>query len=330
LQTKLLEHRSVKAWRELRPEKIEPRQIEVLKENKHRAVYRLDGVGPDNSAVIAKRALPEKAKKERTVYEDVLPRLPLPTLHYYGCVEEEDGRFWWLFLEDAGRQQYSPSLEAHRSLAALWFGRLHSSAVCQDLEVDLPDRGLGLYKTYLRSILELLPQREAISSLPDDDQAVLVNIAATCAFVAERWGQIEALCDPLPRAFIHDDCLAKNVHVRSNGDGLSIAPFDWGGAGWGYPATDLGQLRLPYKGQPPDNPDPIAYHAVVRDRWPSLDLQRIRQLVNLGQLFWSLKVISRGLPELDYAPEYLEHVMYNFRIYEAILADSVRWAKWQA
>ena len=56
LQTNLLEHPAVNAWRELRPENIKPGQIEILKERKNRAVYRLVGVGPDNSAIIAKRA----------------------------------------------------------------------------------------------------------------------------------------------------------------------------------------------------------------------------------------------------------------------------------
>ena len=124
--------------------------------------------------------------------------------------------------------------------------------------------------------------------------------------------------------------VAKNVHVRYSPDGLTLAPFDWGGAGWGLPATDLGQLRLPYQGRPPKNPNLAAYHAVVRERWPDLGVETIRRLVDLGQLFWSLKVISRCLPEFEYDPAYLEYVMYNFRIYETILADAHALVYWLA
>ena len=46
-------------------------------------------------------------------------------------------------------------------------------------------------------------------------------------------------------------------------------------------------------------------------------------------MFWSLKVISRSLPEFTYKQAYLEYVMYNYRIYEAVLADSVRSARWE-
>jgi thiamine kinase-like enzyme len=329
LQTDLLEHPAVKAWGELRPERVEPEQIEILKQKTKGAVYRLAGVGPGNSAIIAKRARQAKAVIERTIYEEVLPHLPVTTLHYYGCIEEEDGRFWWLFLEDVGEQRYSPSVEEHRALAARWFGEMHTSAERVGLKANLPDRGPNLYLTYLRSARELIPQIRPITSLSVDDMAVLINIVSICVFLEAHWSQVETFCDRMPRTFVHDDCLAKNVHVRTTQAGLTIAPIDWGGAGWGLPATDLGQLRLPYRGQPPANPDIATYQSIVRDQWPSLDAQTIQQLANLGQMFWSLKVISRAVPEFDYEWAHIEHVMYNFRIYEAALADSIRLARWE-
>ena len=328
IQTDLLEHPAVKAWGKLRPARVKPDRIEVLKEKKERAVYRLPEVGPGNSAVIAKRARQEKAVLERTIYEEVLPNLPMTTLDYYGSIEEEDGRFWWLFVEDAGDQQYSPSVREHRAIAARWFGVMHTSARRVDLKTHLPDRGPNLYLLYLVSIRELVPQIRAIPALPADDLAVMANIVSMCEFLEAHWSQIESFCERIPRTFIHDDCLAKNVHVRTTQGGLTIAPFDWGGAGWGLPATDLGQLRLPYRGQPPENPDFVMYLSCVRDMWPSFDVQTIQQLANLGQMFWSIKVIRRALPEFDYDWAQIEHVMYNLRIYETTLADSTRAARW--
>src|SRR6266487_3633994 len=76
LPANLLDHRAVKAWRRIQPESFEPRNIEVLKLTKKKsAVYRLIGVGPNGSAVIAKRVRTETATVERTVYETVLTRV---------------------------------------------------------------------------------------------------------------------------------------------------------------------------------------------------------------------------------------------------------------
>src|SRR5947208_11232788 len=101
-----LEHPAARAWRELRPGRDTPGRIETLHGRQSKAwkrtVYRLAGVGPAGSAVIAKRCLAAQAAPERTLYEEVLPHLPVPVLRYYGFLGEPDGHFCWLFLEDAG------------------------------------------------------------------------------------------------------------------------------------------------------------------------------------------------------------------------------------
>ena len=329
LHTDLLERPAVKAWAELRPERVEPEQIEILKQKKKGAVYRLTGVGPGNSAVIAKRCRHKRAVIERAVYEEILPHLPMSTPDYYGCVEEEDNRFWWLFLEDVGDQQYAPSVEEHRALAARWLGAMHTAAEGLSRKAPLPDRGPDHYLMYLRSARETIPQIRAIPSLKATDRALLKNIVSLCEFLEAHWGQVETFCDGMPRTFIHGDCLVKNVLVRTTAEGLKFAPFDWGGAGWGLPATDLGQLGLPYRDVPPSSPDCATYSSVVRDQWPSLDVEMVQQLANLGQMFWSLKVISRCVPEFDYKRAHIEHVIYNFSVYESVLANTIRSARWE-
>src|SRR5882724_10900500 len=53
--TTWLEHPAIRAWNELYPERMEPQKIETLKKKaKRSAVYRLEGLGPQGSAVIAK------------------------------------------------------------------------------------------------------------------------------------------------------------------------------------------------------------------------------------------------------------------------------------
>jgi hypothetical protein len=329
VQNDLLEHQAVKAWTELSPARVKPERIEVLKEKTKGAVYRLVGVGPGNSGVIAKRCRHERAVIERPVYEKVLPHLPVPTIQYFGCIEEDENRFWWLFLEDVGDERYSPFVEEHPALAAQWLGTMHTAAESLRVKAPLPDRGSNHYLEYLQSAREAIPQIRAIPSLRPTGRTVLQHIVSLCEFLEANWTHVDKLCDRMPRTFIHGDCLAKNVHVRTTQEGLTLAPFDWGGAGWGLPATDLGQLALPYRHLPPASPDCATYLSVVRDHWPGLDIQTVRQLANLGQMFWSLKVISRSIPEFDYQGAHIESIIDKFGVYESVLADSIRAARWE-
>src|SRR5690349_2103969 len=57
--------------------------VDVLKENRSTAVYRLRGAGPGDSPVIAKRCGATVADVERTIYESILPQLPLRSVAYY-------------------------------------------------------------------------------------------------------------------------------------------------------------------------------------------------------------------------------------------------------
>src|SRR5436309_2020543 len=138
LQIDLREHPAAKAWVRLGPECVEPTGIARLQKKAKGQVYRLEGVAPGGAAVIAKRSSPERIRGERTVYEQVLPDLPVPTLRYLGAVEEPGGTGAWLFLEDAGAETYSPLCAGHRVLAGRWLGLLHTSAARLAAAARLP------------------------------------------------------------------------------------------------------------------------------------------------------------------------------------------------
>jgi hypothetical protein len=329
LRTDLLGHPAVKAWAELCPERVEPGRIEILKEKANGAVYRLAGVGPGNSAVIAKRCRRERAVIERPVYEEVLSQLPVPAVRYYGCVEEADDRFWWLLLEDVGDEPYSPFAEQHTTLAAQWLGLMHTASESLEIKSTLPVRGPDQYLSYLQSARQSIPKLRAIRSLKATDQTILQNIVSMCEYLETSWDQVVDFCSRMPRTFVHGDCLAKNVRVRTTEGELAIVPFDWGGAGWGLPATDLGQLGLPYHHLPLTDPDCATYLSVVRDHWPGFDLHTVRQLANLGQMFWSLKVISRSVPEIDNEQTHIESLMAKFSVYKSVLVKTIRAATWE-
>jgi phosphotransferase family enzyme len=328
IPTNLLEFPAIKAWRELRPELVQPDRIEILKGHKEtamRSAYRLVGVGPEGSAVIAKRCRRAKALIEHTVYEDVLQYLPIPTLRCYGLVEEKDGEFCWLFLEDAGEEQYSAFTDEHRRLAARWLGLLHTSAARVALAARLPDRGPRHYLERLRSARDRILGNLANPALNADDYAVLEAILSQCAILESRWNQVERLCEGMPCALVHGDFAEKNIRIRTNGAGITILPFDWGNAGWGVPAIDLAQSPLPSIGFT-GNPDIASYWDVVRDHWPSFDLQTIQQWSTLATMLRTLVAINWDALSLAY--EWVEKPMIWMRLYMETMACAMRPAGW--
>ena len=328
LETDPLEHPSIKAWKEIQPNHCKPEQIEVLTQKKKGSVYRLTNVGPDNSAVIAKRCKSEKAMIERVIYEEVFPYLSVSIPIFYGYTKEQDGIFWWLFLEDVGNLSLSPILAEHRSLAAQWMGEMNISPEITNMKSHLPYRGPEYYQRYLLSSREMIPEIKIFYSLEAIHQEQLNDIISMCGFLEEHWNQIEAFCNPIPRTLVHGDCQVKNAHVRSTQNGLVLAPFDWASGGWGLPATDLGQLSLPYKSLPQTVPDYATYLSVVRNEWPDFDLETVQQLANLGQIFWALKVISKGLPEFDDKETYLEGLLFNYSVYASVLDSAIKAVNW--
>ena len=131
----------------------EPQAVTVLKGSKKKRkseIYRLEGCAPGGESVIAKRCKRSTAELESTIYEDVLPGLPITSLRYHGMVDEGEEQCW-IFLEDAGDERYSPLIPEHRRLAARWLAALHGTAPEIPQASRLPDRGPGHYLTHLES-----------------------------------------------------------------------------------------------------------------------------------------------------------------------------------
>jgi hypothetical protein len=318
IRADLLEHPAVKAWSELGPERAEPERIEILREGRKKkwksTVYRLEGVGPAGSAVIAKRCRQATAVVERTIYEEILPHLPLTVLRYYGFVEQ-DGQFCWLFIEDAGDMKYSPLIAEHRAVAAQWLGLMHTSASRLAAEAHLPDRGPGHYLESLQSARDTILQNLVNPNLTSDDVAVLESIVSQCEVMESHWSQVERFCEGMPRTLVHGDFVGKNVRVRIRQADIVLLPFDWETAGWGVPAADLIWL------------DHTAYWSTVRNAWLTLDVRAVQGLADIGKLFRCLAAIGWEAPSLAY--EWVEGPMRNLRIHASRLADVIRTQGWE-
>ena len=326
LQTDLLEHPAVKAWSRLLPERVEPESVEILREKKKSAICRLEGVGLAGSAVIAKRCEQADAVIEQTIYEEVLPRLPITAPYYYGLVEEPDGNFCWLFLEDAGGENYSPDIEEHRALAAQWLGHLHTSAVYVTAADRLADRGPGHYLEHLQSGRAKILRNLTNPELKADDRVVLEDILSQCDFLESGWHRLEEFCAGLPRTLVHGDFTGKNLRVRTGQAGVALLAFDWEYAGWGIPAPDLAPSALPGSRGFSANPNIVTYWSIVRDHWPRLDFQTMQQLANCGKAFRCLAAIDWGAELLAY--EGVRWVVEEMRIYQTGLSDAIQAATW--
>lgn len=330
IRTNLLEHRAVKAWRELRPARTEPTWIETLKKHKGKSrVYRLGGVGPGGTAVVAKRCRRATALIERTVYEEVLPRVPMPMLRYYGFVEEPDGECCWLFVEDAGGGEYSPLVEEHRALAGRWLGAVHTAPVSPDLEARLPARGPAQYLEHLRSVREAIVRNPANPALSADDLVVLKDLVAQCDILESGWSRVERSCAGMPRTLVHGDFVAHNARVRPGEGGADFLPFDWGIAGWGVAAVDLAQ----FTGHS-ISPDISSYWPEVRHSWPHLDARAVQRLANAGAVFRSLAGLHWHTWAVTYQYQYeheyawLRDFMGMVAHYRARLVNAMRAAEW--
>jgi len=317
VEADLEEHPAYQAWGELQLGNTKPERIEILKEemDKHpqrikRIVCRLVGVGSNGSSVIGKRCERDKALIENTVYEEILPQLPITSLNYYGMVEEANREYCWLFLEYAGEKAYSAHIEEHRQLITQWLALMHTSTTHDAGHAYLPDKGTRHYLKRLQSARNTILQLLINHILQFDDMASFKNILDQCDFLESHWEQIEEFCEEIPETLVHGDFISRNLRVRSDEVSLTLIPFDWGEAGWGVPAPDIMHVEV------------VTYWSMVRDHWPWLNAQAIQRSAIIGKIFRCLDAINWELPNFQF--EWQKRPMRNMRIYESWLAEAIR------
>jgi Phosphotransferase enzyme family len=300
---------AVHAWSELGVTPLKATRVEILKNRNASHVYRLAGAGPDGSHVIAKRCLRANALAERTIYEQVLRHLPGRSLRYYGLVQEREGEFCWVFVEDAAGVPYSPTTPEHGHLAAEWLAAMHVLTPAVVGALRLPERGPTRYLRCLRSGRERIHRNLGNPVLGEDDRAILAGIVEQCGAAEALWPRIQACCDTVSPTFVHADLHAKNIHVSR--DRTALLPFDWESAGWGPPAVDIGLSGL----------DLHAYRLAVRGVWPELEsglLEKLAVVGRLFQLFAHIEWESKGL-----SSAWLHRPMKHMRYYLAELAQAL-------
>ena len=293
--------------------------IDVLKESRPTAVYRLRGAGPGHSPVIAKRCGAAVADIERTLYESVLPRLPLRSLEYHGSLAADYGKSHWLFTADAGPRKYSTGQPAHRTRAAEWLAQFHLAAQHLPAAATLPDRGPSYFLAHVHAAHALLSRHIADRSFPAADAATLRALVSQCDRLESRWDEIQRICRHVPSTLNHGDFASRNIRLGEDGNELLV--FDWQDAGWGPPTLDLIQSS-PRALCDSASPDLAVYESIVRKEWPQVDAGLLRQLAALGRIFWYVVAIRLDAESLGLS--WAQRIMRNMRSYRAGLAHAVR------
>jgi hypothetical protein len=305
---------AARAWKALGGQRPEPERVEVLKEEPSRtAVYRLHLRDDREATVIAKRSPRTTALVERTVYERILPDLPLRRLRYHGSVAEPSGGFCWLFIEDAGGRTYRPRREAHRSAAARWLATLHTSLGDPPAARRLPARDPEHYRRLLNSQRAALLGRLAGPALQPHDRGALEAVVAHCDRLAARWAELDRASRSVPDTLVHGDFINHNVFVRSEPSGLVFLPCDWEKAGWGTPAEDLSSVDI------------ATYWRAVREHRPGLDLAALRRLAHVGRILRCVVFLDWAVPRLGDARD--EAALDDMRLCRSWLDQLVRPAR---
>jgi hypothetical protein len=233
---------AARAWRTLHDESIDGDGIVLVRQSRNTTVYRLSTRG---GPIIAKRCPSTTANVERTIYEQLLTRVTVPTLTYHGALEEPEGQFCWLFVEDAGGDRYEEHRGEHRAAAARWLGALHYSIKSPPAPEALPSRSPCHYRQLLESALELLRnRRHHLGRSRNKRRTELDAVVAHCARLSEVWPELEHACDGSEDTLVHGDIVTHNARLRKTPEGLFFLPFDWEKAGWGSPAEDLSSVDL--------------------------------------------------------------------------------------
>jgi hypothetical protein len=320
-----MEHPAIDAWSRLSPERIEPVAIERLKLKGKSAVYRLLGVGPDESAVIAKRCPIRTGRIECVIYQECLAWLPVVFPRFYGLLEDASfGDSCWLFVEDAGRQEYSREDAAHRLAAGRWLGLIHACGM-EPLNVRLPDRGANHYLNLLLDARATFVKQLANPVLSAEELSTLRTVAMQLDEIELHWSAVEEFCGTVPNTLVHGDLVAKNVRLKGTPAAFEFLVFDWENAGWGIPATDLCQ----FIGRSTVSPDLGAYQESVGACGRRVERSQLRRLAEYGNIF-------RVLDNLAWAASIMTGDAYRFlvkpiahmRIYEQQMADALRPTGW--
>ncbi|HZM71262.1 MAG TPA: aminoglycoside phosphotransferase family protein [Candidatus Cryosericum sp.] len=322
LRHNLIDHPSVRAWQCLAPGSPVPRAIEVLRISAKSAVYRLHGA-TEGSTLVAKRCPNATGRIERIVYEEILHRSPVPALRLFGSLFDPDGEHCWLFLENAGLEEYRPASVEHRMIAGRWLGTLEAFAA-EAGPFLLPGREPAHYLSLLRAARDAIRPYGGNRDLPENPLQTIHDVLNDLDVLESHWDEIESGCASFPRTIVHGDLAIKNVRLRGTNGSTTLLAFDWENAGWGVPGSDLAQ----FTGRtisPALDEYRLANGAFLR----GFDDEAVARIADYGRYFRLLDDITWAccLPA-DSPFIFLDNPIATLAVYHNRLAEAFRESGW--
>jgi Phosphotransferase enzyme family len=311
--------RAVEVWCAISGDDAAAVRAEMLKETPKSQVYRLRNLRSGRPGVIAKRRRLGATVVEQTVYETILPRLPVASPPYYGTIVEDDGTYAWLLLGDVGEEWYDPDVASHRDAAARWLASLHLGPWRDGEAERMPSRGAGHYAEHLREGRAQVRAFAEARPLVRRERAVVAALLARYDDLDGAWNGIEAFCATAPATVVHGDFVGKNVRVRETGNSIALFPFDWETAGWAPPAADLARF-------PREAAEFELYASLVRPAWPDVSVEVVERLAAIGFLFRALATVNWAAAKRADHPE---RFVATLAKYEPHLAAAVTGRPWE-
>jgi hypothetical protein len=273
-------------------------------------VCRLAGIGPGASGVVAKRCRRADGELQSFVHREILAKLPVESIRFYGFHEEDDGKNGWIFFEDGGMAHVATYGESFPTAFGRWLGVLHASASTLATRGPLPDRGPGCYLEFVRSSRLVIRENLLKTRLGDEDRSALEGLLVCFEVLEDNWSLIEERCGAIPWTLVHCDLQPKNILVRRTSGRVAFLPLDWEEAGWGPPAADLAGI------------DAASYWSAVRGMWRGVKFCGVEDQVLCGTLF--KKLIAVHWETLRLASGSTEKAIRRLRIYAPAVSASIR------
>jgi len=270
---------AIQAWISLKGEVTDPASVETLQFRKRKpSVFRIWS-DTESSWIICKLCSTEEAHREEIVFEKYLALLPISTLRFFGVYPSQEESESWLFVEDAGGEEYISSRKDHQAIATRWLGELHGLTFNMGEEVGLRDLRESFFLEkliHVRETISLFLQNTSSNS----NLGILQEIITHCDRIEAEWKKLEAICRQFPHTLVHGSFSHRNMRVRTGKPGVEILVYDWGAAGWGSAARDLARLTTKKIGG-----DLRLYFNTFKTHYPLVDFYEIKAQELLGKLF---------------------------------------------
>jgi aminoglycoside phosphotransferase (APT) family kinase protein len=293
----------------------------LLRPHHKSLIFRIHGIGPRGNPVIAKLCRSHTAQIEAVIYGEILPRLRVPSLEFFGSLPSSNQDVVWVFLEDVGQNRYCPDLDEDRHLMAEWMARVHTAAQGMPAIARLPERGALHYLSHLVSARSAIQSARAWDVLARTHRTLLDRLDARLEQLGDSWDELERLCQAMPHTLVHGDLRRKNARFRANGSRRDLFVFDWETSGRGVPGVDLTSSRV----------DISAcclqiYFSHVRVTWSALRFADLMAMSKVGRIF--RLVASADWSAHRFSPDSFEKLMDHLNAYLQQLETEVREPVW--